>query len=134
MVLQDRYCKQCGEKYTDIPNSWCKLCPINYLKDNFINWTSENKKIDKLIQEMQLKINHRNDIIVEWIPYDQFNDIKEMNKNSFAIEYLAIWTDGPLHYNYKENKWTRKSDEKVALKRIYNLNNNIDEFLNEVRI
>ncbi|GBC09667.1 hypothetical protein RclHR1_09020005 [Rhizophagus clarus] len=132
MVLQNEYCKQCGEKYTNIYR-WCKSCPINYLKNNFTNWTSKNKNIDKLIQEMQLKIKHRDDIVVEWIPSDQFNDIKEMNKSNSAAEYLAIWKDGPLYYCKNENKWMRKSDKEVGLKCIYNSHNNANEFLDEVK-
>ncbi|CAB5368973.1 unnamed protein product [Rhizophagus irregularis] len=133
MVLQNGYCKQCGDP--DMSNKQCKLCSLNYLKNNFTftNWTSENKKIDKLIQEMQLKINHHDDIVVEWIPYEQFNDFKEMNKNNFATEYLAIWKDGPVYYDYNENKWMRKSDKRVALKCLHNSHNNTDEFFNEVK-
>ncbi|GBC28024.2 kinase-like domain-containing protein [Rhizophagus irregularis DAOM 181602=DAOM 197198] len=43
-------------------------------------WTSGNGKIDYFIQEMQLKINGHgyDDIVFEWIPYSQFNDIKEI--------------------------------------------------------
>jgi hypothetical protein len=57
------------------------------LKKNFTNWTSKNEKIDKFIQEMQLKINDYNDIIVEWIPYEQFNNIKKINKDGY-IKYV----------------------------------------------
>ena len=41
-----------------------------YLKENFTYWTSENKKIDNFIQEMQLKTDY---YVIEWIPYNQFN-------------------------------------------------------------
>jgi hypothetical protein len=50
---------------------------INYLKNDFTNWTSENEKIDNLIQGMRLRIDYPSDIVFEWIPYDQFIDIKE---------------------------------------------------------
>src|SRR5688572_16468353 len=72
IVLQDRYCEKCGEQYMDGGNAeyrWCKPCHINYFKTNFTNWTSENERIDALIQEMQLKINNWDDIVFEWIPY-----------------------------------------------------------------
>ncbi|PKY19389.1 hypothetical protein RhiirB3_523489 [Rhizophagus irregularis] len=36
-----------------------------------------NEIIDDSIQEMRLKINHYRDNIFEWIPYDQFNEIKK---------------------------------------------------------
>src|SRR5436309_1414180 len=71
-------------------------------------YCSSNIKIDNLIQEMQLKINSRWDIIFEWIPYNQFDFIDEVSKGDFATVYSAIWKDGPLHYNNDE--YTRASD------------------------
>ena len=79
MVLHDgfcaRYCKKCGEEYVN-DFGWCKPCQIDNLKGNFT--TSGNEKIDNFIQEMQLKIDRYNDILFEWIPYNQFSDIKEI--------------------------------------------------------
>ncbi|GET51640.1 kinase-like domain-containing protein [Rhizophagus irregularis DAOM 181602=DAOM 197198] len=77
IVLQDRYCEE-----------MCKFY-----------WTSGNEIIDYLIQEMQLKIQYYKDIIFEWIPYDQFNNInRELCNDNFAP---AIWKDGPLDYKKK---------------------------------
>jgi hypothetical protein len=59
---------------------------------------------------MQLKINYSSDIIVEWIPYDHFNDIKEISKNDSVTLYLAMWMDTP-----------------VALKCLHNSQYNINE-------
>ena len=52
---------------------------------------------------MQLKRNFHDDIIFEWIPYNQFDDIKEIRKGDFATIYSAIWKGGPLYYN--KNKY-----------------------------
>ena len=93
---------------------------------------SGNKKIDKLIQEMQLKTNSKNDTIFEWIPYNQFNNVEEISKGDFATIYSAIWEDGPLNYNFYEKGYQRKSDKKVVLKCIHNSQNITNEFLNEV--
>src|SRR2546421_9736245 len=57
-------CKECGEEYTDVVRKWCKPCQINDLKTN---WTSGNKKIDNLIQEMQLKIDSHDDLVFEFV-------------------------------------------------------------------
>jgi hypothetical protein len=119
----DITCKKCGEIYTKIDYKWCKSCQMNDLKQNFTNWTS-----DKLIQEMQLKIKNHDDIIVEWIPYDQFIDIKKIDKDNFNIFYSAIWINGPLKYDKLERKRIRNT--KVALK--YLENNFTNEFFNEV--
>ncbi|UZO14375.1 uncharacterized protein OCT59_005834 [Rhizophagus irregularis] len=132
-----KHCENCGKMYKDykdlIYDNWCKACQINSLKENFANWTSENKIIDELIQEMQLKIKNYDDIIIEWIPFDQFNDIEKIGKNDFTMLYSTIWMNGPLKYN--QGEWNRMPNKKVTLKYVSNARNNIitDEFLNEVR-
>jgi hypothetical protein len=104
IVLENSYCKDCGEIYAYKRNKWCKQCQINNLKQNFANWTSGNEKVDNYIQETQLKIYTTNNIIVEWIPYNQFNNIKNIDKDSFSAVYSAIWKDGSLKYSFKERK------------------------------
>ena len=125
-------CKKCGERYTNVIYEWCKPCQIDNLKGNFTNWTSGNEKVDNFIQEMQLKIKYRSDIIFEWIPYNQFEAIKEIGKGGFATVYSAIWKDGPLCYDKNKKELKRVSDRKVALKCLYNSQSITDEFLSEV--
>jgi hypothetical protein len=101
------------------------------LKENFTNWTSKNKQIDNLIQEMQLSINDHRDTIFEWIPYDQINIIKELSNTT----YLARWKNGPLSYrhHYDSNEYIRNSANKeVILKYLVDSQNNTNEFLHEV--
>ena len=81
---------------------------------------------------MQLRIDEYDDVIVEWIPYNQFNDIKEIGKDGFATVYSAIWKDGQLDYNYDKKEKERIPNKKVALKCLYNSQNITNEFLNEV--
>ena len=72
-----------------------------------------------------MKINNYNDIIFEWIPYNQFENIENMNnKNS------AVWKDGPLYYDDNKMKLTRESNKQVILK--YISQDNVDELLNKV--
>jgi hypothetical protein len=66
-----------------------------YTMKTITKCTSGNEKIDDLIQEMQLKINNPHDIIFEWIPSEQFNDVKEIKIDTS----LAIWKYGPLYYD-----------------------------------
>ena len=126
-------CKKCGEVSADRYLKWCKPCQMDNLKENFTNWTSGNEKIDNLIQEMQLKIDDVYDKVFEWIPYDQFSDIKEIGRGEVNTVYSAIWEDGPLEYDYDCKEYTRiSSNRKVALKYLHNSQNINDEFLNEV--
>ncbi|UZO16950.1 uncharacterized protein OCT59_008316 [Rhizophagus irregularis] len=107
---------------------------LEYLETNFTSWTSGNKKIDDFIQERQLKINDHNDIVLEWIPYNQFNEIKETGKNGLITVYSAIWKDGPLykmHYSYEN--YTRDSNKEVALKCLHNSQESIDSIINEAK-
>ncbi|PKY29626.1 hypothetical protein RhiirB3_446319 [Rhizophagus irregularis] len=130
IIFQDNCCKNCGKINA---GGWCKLCQINNLKQNFENWTSKNKEIDEIIKEMQLKIGEYDDIIIEWISYNQFINIKEISKDDFAIIYSAIWTEGPLQYVLFDNELKRKStNKKLVLKCLCN-SQDINKILNEIR-
>ncbi|GET02106.1 kinase-like domain-containing protein [Rhizophagus clarus] len=124
-----KYCLSCAEIYTSTMYRWCKSCQLNFLKENFINWTSRDEKVDTFIQEMQLKINHPTDVVFEWIPYNKFDDIKEMSRDNFATIYLATLKSGVLSYDSTKNEYIRKT-EKVTLKYLVNSQNTIYEFLN----
>ncbi len=95
-------------------------------------YCSGNKQIDGLIREMHLKINNQYDIVFEWIPYNQFDNIDEISKGDYATIYSATWKNGPLYYNYDHKEYTRKSDKKVSLKCLHNSQKITNEFLNEV--
>lgn len=115
-------CEICGEQYTNTEEKWCNPCQINILKKNFTNWTSGNEETDNLIQEMQSSIYYNNNVIFEWIPFTQLNDIKEISKNGL-VTHSAIWKDGPLYFDQIEIKYIRKSNEKVFLKYSQNVIN-----------
>ncbi|GBC09382.1 hypothetical protein RclHR1_08810001 [Rhizophagus clarus] len=100
---------------------------------NLTNWTSGNEKVDNFIWKMQLKINNPWNTIFEWIPYNQLFKVKEENKNNFITVYSAIWKNGPLYYSTVENKYTRDSNKKVALKCLHNSQNYVDIVINEVK-
>jgi hypothetical protein len=120
----DYYCEECGNKYKKESNKWCKPCQIIHLKNNFINWTSGNEKIDDIIRKKQIRINSQKGIIFEWISYSEFIGIKEIGK-----DFTAIWKKGPLYYDTSDKKLIRKSYEKVCLKY---LNNSQNDFVNKV--
>uniref|UniRef100_U9TC83 Protein kinase domain-containing protein n=1 Tax=Rhizophagus irregularis (strain DAOM 181602 / DAOM 197198 / MUCL 43194) TaxID=747089 RepID=U9TC83_RHIID len=133
LVLQNnRYCKRCCKPYNDLENNFCKSCQINYIQNNLTNW-SGNQKIDDFIQEMHLKIDDYDNVIFEWIPYNQFAYIEEVGKGGFATIYSAIWKDGLLKFNYDKKICRRDNYKEVALKCIDNSHNITDEFLNEIK-
>jgi DNA modification methylase len=109
MILENSICKKCGAQYKYI----CNLCQINDMK---VNLTSKNRYIDDFVQEIQSKINKSNDIIFERIPYNQFYNIDKIGKDL----NVAIWKNGPLHYDKNTGKFIRMSYKKVALKYFYN--------------
>ncbi|CAB5388893.1 unnamed protein product [Rhizophagus irregularis] len=133
IILEDYYCKKCSNQYTNISYEWCKSCQINYLKNNFTNWTSGNKKIDGLIQEMQLKIKNCGDIIVVWIPYYQFSNIKKIGKGGFSTVYSALWKNVLLQCNTNYEELERTRDIRVALKCLNNSQDISNGLLNEVK-
>ncbi|GET53722.1 kinase-like domain-containing protein [Rhizophagus irregularis DAOM 181602=DAOM 197198] len=103
-----------------------------YAKKSFTNWFY-NLPTNDFIQQMQLKINYYYDIIFEWIPYDQLDDIEEIGKGGFATVYSAIWEDGPLYYDDDNKEWSREKNKKVALKCLNSSRNINERFLNEAK-
>ncbi|EXX59894.1 hypothetical protein RirG_184910 [Rhizophagus irregularis DAOM 197198w] len=125
--LDKKYCIKCSKVYMNVDKKWCKQCSIIYLWENFTNWTSENEKIDNFIQEKQIEINYSWNNVFEWIPYNQFTNIKEKNEDSLS----ATWIDGPLYWETWNKKYIRRSDVEVILKYSHNIQR-IDEFLNKI--
>jgi hypothetical protein len=81
---------------------------------------------------MQLKIENCYDIMIEWIPYNQFNNIENIYKDNFTTINSAKWRNGLLKFNYEEKRQIRKPNKKVALKYLNNYPNDINKILNEV--
>ncbi|GBB91160.1 hypothetical protein RclHR1_01830019 [Rhizophagus clarus] len=117
----DYYCEKCGNKYDIKQNKWCKPCRMK----NFTNRSSGDKEIDDFIQEEQLKFGYNT--VFEWIPYNEFIEIKELEK-----DFTAIWKNDPLCYNANNEKLIRESYKIVYLKYLYNSSDAIDGFLNMV--
>ena len=99
---------------------------------NLVNCLSGNEIIDDFIQEMQFKINDHDDIVFEWIPYNQFNNIKEIGKGGFATVYSANWKNGILEYDADRKIYNRDPNRVIALKCLHNSQNITNKFLNEV--
>ena len=124
-------CKECNQQNTG--TKWCIRCNAKHFQQNFENWTSGNNDIDKFIQNTQLSAEWC-DNVLEWIPYDRFNDIKYIAKGGFGKVYRAIWIDGRiLNWDIESKNWKRdRPNEFVALKSLNNSKNVTLEFINEV--
>jgi hypothetical protein len=125
LVLQEGYkekCEKCSKKYTSIDDDWCRSCHTIYLNKLFKNLTSGNDNIDILIERWR---NHLKDYLFEFIPYNQFDNIKKISGDNYA---MATWKDGPL--NYYNKKWSRELNKNVYLKLLDATN--ADEFLYQV--
>jgi hypothetical protein len=79
-----------------------------------------------------MKIDKYNDVVLEWIPYSQLDQIKETGKNNLITVYSAIWKDGPSYWNKTYYKYMRDSNKKVALKCLHNSQNPVEFVINEV--
>ncbi|RHZ50324.1 hypothetical protein Glove_501g7 [Diversispora epigaea] len=106
-----------------------------HFQNDFDKWTSGNNTIDKLIQDAQLNAADEHKVI-EWIPYDRLEDIKEIARGGFGTIYKATWIDGSItRWDVENQQWSRDGQRNVALKKFDNnfasLN---EEFLNEIVI
>ncbi|RHZ77394.1 hypothetical protein Glove_180g74 [Diversispora epigaea] len=131
----DGTCPECLQPQTG--NKWCNPCNSKHFQDEFPDWTSENKEIDKFIQETQLNALGRSSFI-EWVDYKKFFNVQYLARGGFGTVYKANWLKGPIvEWNMKTQTWTREivgSDKyTVALKSLNNSVNITKEFLDEVK-
>ena len=123
-------CGECNEPGTG--HEWCQPCNAKRFKENFKNWTSGNKNIDELIQHSQLNATYCGNCL-EWIPFENFQDVTYITRGGFSKIYSAIWPKGNIHYWDTGNKaWHRYTNKKVTLKSLDNSSDISVNFLDEV--
>jgi hypothetical protein len=114
-----RICKSCNQEC--LATLYCECCVRNYLKANFKNWTSGNDDIDNLIQRCQMETPGPN-YIVEWIPYNNLENIKYLTKGGFSEIYTADWINGRYRiWDSKNQQLKRAETIKVILKKLENV-------------
>ncbi len=131
-------CEDCQQPNTG--TKWCNPCNAERFRSEFANWTSGKEEIDKFIQEIQLKANDLYELI-EWIPFDKFENVEYLARGGFSTVYKATWTDGYIKWWSHENKKWRRSgqdswegSELVCLKSLNNSTSMTREFFQEVTI
>ena len=71
--------------------------------------------------------------IIEWIPYDNLQNIKYLTKGGCSEIYTAYWIGGRYEeWDSNEKKLKRFGDQKVILKKLENVENANRSWLEEV--
>ena len=129
--LRERYkkhglCKECSQPNTDL--GWCQSCNSKHFQQDFNKWTSGNKEIDEFIQNFQLNATSSIEVL-EWIPYDRFENIEYLAEGGFCTVYKAKWIDGYIYqWDISQNKWKRWGTN-IVLKCLNNSQNLTTDFL-----
>ena len=127
----------CYQRYTT-GKLWCKECVPSCIIEG---WSSGNSEIDNFIKDTIYNAKNYyygggkyRPLFLEWVPFDRFEDIKQIGEGGFAKVYSAKWIDGRLKYKQRNGKWKKLKPEpmKVALKRLNGSQNMSAGYLNEV--
>src|SRR6185369_16569338 len=95
-----RECDKCQTtRYSD---KYCERCISLHLQSLSDTWTSGDEIIDDFIHKCQ-KLSSLPTRILEWIPFDQFIEVKNLTEGGFSTIYTATWTRGSID-DYYENK------------------------------
>src|SRR3954469_3333011 len=114
-----RSCENCQDEC--LATLYCEHCVRNYLVANFSTWTSGNDDIDNLIQQCQME-TYTPDKIIEWIPYNNLQNITYLTKGGCSEIYTASWIDGRYDkWINEENRLKRFGGHDVVLKKLVNV-------------
>ncbi|GBB84034.1 hypothetical protein RclHR1_10680008 [Rhizophagus clarus] len=123
-------CGECNEPGTG--NRWYRPCNAKRFKENFKNWTSGNEDIDELIRYSQLNAVHWSKCL-EWVPFENFQDVTYITRGGFGKIYSAIWPEGHIcSWNIENQEWSRDTNHEVALKSLDNSSDISTDFFDEV--
>ncbi|CAB4439226.1 unnamed protein product [Rhizophagus irregularis] len=126
-----RMCENCNQKC--LATLYCEFCVRNYLKENLSNWTSENDDIDNLIQKCQSETLLPSRVI-EWIPYNNLQNINHLTKGGFSEIYRAVWVNGKYEeWDSKKQQLKRLGEQHVVLKELKNVESANQKWFEEVK-
>jgi len=121
---------------------WCKECVPHCITEG---WTSENAEIDefikntiynaKMIEVKEGDYYYDSPLFLEWVPFDRFEDMKQIGEGGFAKVYSATWIGGNAKYfKQDDGSWKKLDPEpiKITLKRLNGSQNISAEYINEV--
>ena len=69
-------------------------------------WTSGNSEIDNFIKDTIYNAKYYDGypLFLEWVPFDRFEDIKQIGEGGFAKVYSATWMDGISKFEKQRKK------------------------------
>src|SRR6266498_3033303 len=79
-------CSNCNKPFTE--ELWCKECDPRRMIEG---WASGNNDIDKFIKDTIYDARNDDYNFLEWVPFDRFEDIKQIGVGGFAKVYSATW-------------------------------------------
>ncbi|RGB29549.1 kinase-like domain-containing protein [Rhizophagus diaphanus] len=128
-------CPACGGPKTS--SNWCPPCCSQLLLEDNLKNPSGDEDIDNFIRETITSARRSYDYL-EFIPYENFKDIKKIGEGGFAVASLATRTNclkGHFEWDEVAKKYVRHSykDYRIALKSFRNRPNIAKEFLNEIK-
>jgi hypothetical protein len=113
---EKRICENC--QLECFATLYCEHCVRNYLRAKFSDWTSRNNDIDDLIQKCQMETISP-DTVIEWIPYNNLQNVKYLTKGGCSEIYTANWIDGYYNrWDSEEKQLKRFGKQLVILKRL----------------
>ncbi|RHZ61177.1 hypothetical protein Glove_349g123 [Diversispora epigaea] len=122
-------CKECQQDNTG--QHWCRTCNGKRFQSDFDKWTTGDPEIDEFIQQIQLSATSCEGVI-EWIPFDRFDDFIFISEGECSAIEKATWSDGYLEFwNHEKNYWQRFNNQSVCFKRLDTLNKR--ELLKEIK-
>jgi hypothetical protein len=100
-------------------------------------WTSGNDDIDNFIKDTIYNPEYSSDcpLFLEWVPFDRFENMKQIGEGGFAKVYSATWIDGRAKYTKQnDGSWIKGKPNplEIALKKLNGSQNMSNDYLNEV--
>jgi hypothetical protein len=120
MLVLGNKCKKCN-----------RVCNTVHFQQKFEYWTSGNDNIDKLIQNTQLSAHNDVKEVLEWVPYNKFENITYIEKIGV---YKANWIDRCIYeWDNNDQYWVKHNKNiTVTLKSLNSASNVTLNLTNEV--
>ncbi|RHZ84456.1 hypothetical protein Glove_81g73 [Diversispora epigaea] len=120
------------KNYTRIDSGYCDLCNKEHFSQEYGTWSCRNVEIDKVIQEFQTSHQGYYEYMLQWIPYDNFQDIEHITDGGYGSVYSAILKNVMKHRLDSNKLECVYVDNKVALKEINDSRNDASKFFEEI--